>query len=114
MSDTGREPAAEPRVLGALRVLDVFVIGRISEAVRISEEHPLIGELTRDVTGTHFLSPEEDERGEGMGSILLHGLRADEILDLIGRLVEVTGIFDPSRGLEVEALKAKCAPSRST
>lgn len=98
----------ELRRLGPLHVLDVFVVGRISGRVRITREHPLVGELMRDAAGCYFLSPEEDERGEGMGSVSVIGLEDEAAFELVGRLVEVTGVFDASQGLVVEAI----APAR--
>ena len=93
--------------LSPLRVLDVFVVGRVTEPVRISEQSPLVGELRRDREGDYFLSPEEDERGEGMGSIFLPDLSDGDVVEWVGRLVEVSGVLDPSSGLTVETLRLR-------
>ena len=94
----------EPRQLKPLNVLDVFVVGRITDRVRISKAHPLVGELMRDVAGRDFLSPEEDERGGGMAAILVLGLEDERAFELEGHTVEVTGVFDPSRGLLLDTI----------
>jgi hypothetical protein len=96
----------DPRLLPPLEVLDVYVVGRIGERVRISEEAPLLGELMRDAAGSYFLSPQEDERGEGMAAVAVPGLDDPRGFGLVGRTVAASGIFDPARGLEVATLRA--------
>lgn len=95
---------AEPRQLGPLNVLDVFVVGRITGPVRVSPDHPLVGELMQDVTGRYFLSPEEDERGYGMGCVSVVGLEDERAFDLVDQTVEVTGVYDPARGFLIESI----------
>lgn len=105
MSDTlDDKPIDGLRSLPKLEVLDVFVVGRVQGRVRISREHPLVGELMWDSAGLYFLSPEEDERGGGMAAIRVLGLEDEQAFELVGRIVKVTGVFDASRGLEIEAI----------
>jgi len=92
------------RRLGALEVLDVYAVGRVTDRVRITPEHPLLGELRYDAAGRYYLSPEEGERGWGMGAIRVLGFKAPQAFDLVGRLVQVTGVYEADRGLEVETI----------
>lgn len=92
------------RELEPLEVLDVFVVGRVTGPVRISRDHPLRGELTVDVARAWFLSPEEDERGEGMGAVRVLGLPERTGFEFAGKIVQVAGIYEPGRGLTVEAI----------
>lgn len=105
-------PSDELRELAPLRVLDVFVVGRVTEPVRISKRWPLVGELMRDREGDYFLSPEEDERGEGMGAISLPGLADEDAVEWVGQRVEASGVFDPRRGLIIETLRPTAARPR--
>jgi len=103
-SAEGDSPYHPTRVLTAIEVLDAFVEGRVTERVRISHDQPLTGEVGHESTGRTFLSPEEDERGEGMGAVRVYGLTEDRALELSGRLVRVAGLYDPSHGLTLESV----------
>jgi hypothetical protein len=100
---TGESDAPLPE-LGLIDLLDVFVPGRIEGRVRITAREPLVCELMRDAAGRYFLAPEEDYRGGGMGSIPALNLGAEAKSRMIGRVVQVAGVFEDGRGVTVEAI----------
>jgi HEAT repeat protein len=69
--------------------------------VQITDEDPIIGEVGWDRRGLGFLAPEKDDRGGGMGSILLVGkfFRSDK--GETGDLTRVSGFFEKGVGILV-------------
>ncbi len=98
------------RELKLIDMLDVFISGSFQEPVKITRAEPLTGELIRDSAGLYFLSPEEDYRGGGMGSIRIHNLTARAKARFVGKVVKVAGVFEDGKGVSVEAIALEGKP----
>ena len=90
--------------------LDVFTIGAIQGHVKITKSAPVTGVLLKDPWNNIFLAPEEDYRGGGMGSIRIHNLPGKAFPRFFSKIVKVTGVYEESKGLSVEAIALEGKP----
>ncbi len=93
---------AEP--LGALDTMEIYHAESSLERARIVSEHPVTGEILEDGRGGRFLTPEEDDRGGGMGAVKILG-HSMVVYPGLGKVVEVSGVYDREIGLLAEEVK---------
>jgi len=90
--------------LGALDALEPFCAEPRVERARLTAGSQVTGQLVVDAMGTPFLTPEEDDRGGGMGAIRLVAWSHDASGHRRGDAVKVTGYFKADLGLLVDEM----------
>ena len=90
------------RVLEESEVDDLYRTDLKRHRVRVSREHPILGELIMDSGGAFFLTPEEDYRGGGMAAIPIAVPSKGAVTRFLGRLVRIAGTYEEGVGLTVE------------
>ena len=101
------EKLAEP--LGALDTLEIYFADSPLKRARILVENPVTGEIIEDGRGGRFLTPEEDDRGGGMGAIRILG-HSMVVYPGLGKVVEVSGVYDREIGLLAEEVRPVSNP----
>ncbi len=102
MNENSEVNRGDFRVLEKLEVDDLYRTDLKHHRVRVSREHPILGELIIDSSGAFFLTPEEDFRGGNAAAIPIAALTGDQVTRFLGRLVKIAGTYEEEVGLTVE------------
>lgn len=89
--------------LGPFDTLDLFLVNKEYDRVRLTQEHPIVGEIMIDSTNRYFLSPEEDYRCGDTEAISVAG-PISRIRKFQG-IVNISGVYDREAGLLVEHIE---------
>jgi hypothetical protein len=74
--------------------------------VRITAHDPLVGELV-PTTGGVLLMPEEDKRSGNVSALKANGLTAAQRMQFTKMVVQVTGVYDDAKVVNVEKIALK-------
>ena len=102
MNENSEGNRGDFRVLEEIEVDDLYRTNIKHHRVRVSREHPILGELIIDSSGAYFLTPEEDYRGGDTAAIPIAVPSKGPVTRFLGRLVRIAGTYEEGVGLTVE------------